>query len=418
MRPSESSAENVWTPAERSVADGRGAPLRGGSRRCGTDYASGGQARSGRHRMTSRHDELFQPLDLAGLQLKNRIVLAPMTRARAGQLRIPNEAMARYYAQRAAAGLLITEATAVSAQANGWVDSPGVYTEEQAAGWRQVVEAVHAAGAPIFLQLWHSGRASHSSFLGGAQPVAPSAIVHRGDHVHTPVGKRKYEVPRALETEEIASIVADYAASAERAKSAGCDGVEVNAGDGWLPDQFLQSHTNQRTDRYGGSAENRCRFLQEIVAALLAVFPDRVGVRLTPNGACNDMGSPDYRDTLRCATRMLNECGLAYLQVVDGPSRHSHHLGAPMTLTEFRVVFSGPLLGNGGYTAASAAAALREGAADLIAFGRPFLSNPDLVRRFREGLELAPEADRATWYAGGPDGAGYNDWPPAMPPPS
>jgi 2,4-dienoyl-CoA reductase-like NADH-dependent reductase (Old Yellow Enzyme family) len=363
--------------------------------------------------MTDRSGHrLFEPFDLRGLALRNRVVLAPMTRARAGAERLANPLMAEYYVQRAGAGLLITEATTVSAQGNGWIHSPGIYTDEQGEAWKQVVDAVHAAGSPVFLQLWHCGRASHSAFHGGELPVAPSPVRLEGDGVHTPTGKQPYETPRALRSDELPGIVADYVAAAERARAAGFDGVEVHSANGYLLDQFLQSRTNRRTDDYGGSVEKRFRLLREVVEGVAGVFePRRVGVRLAPNGVFNDMGSPDYRETFTYAARELNGYGLAYLHVMDGLAFGFHGLGTPMTLEEFREVFEGPMMANCGYTRETAEAAIARGAADLVAFGRPFIANPDLVERLRHGWPLAPEGDPATWYSGTHAAEGYTDYP-------
>ena len=348
---------------------------------------------------------LLDSFQLGDLSLKNRVVMAPMTRSRAGEARMANELMAQYYAQRASAGLIITEATVVSQQAIGWLNSPGIYADEQAAAWRQVVEAVHARGTPIFLQLWHCGRASHSSFHHGEPPVAPSAIKLEGDQIHTPTGKQAYETPRALETHEIALVVEDYRRAAERAKSAGFDGVEIHAANGYLIDEFIQSKTNRRTDIYGGSLENRFRFLHEILDAVCTVYPaHRVGVRFSPNGAFNDMGSADYRETFLYGADRLNAFALGYLHVMDGLAFGFHELGEPMTLAEFREVFKGPLMGNCGHTQDSAEALIHSGHADLIAFGRPYISNPDLVERFANGWPLSPPADMGVWYSFGPEG--------------
>jgi 2,4-dienoyl-CoA reductase-like NADH-dependent reductase (Old Yellow Enzyme family) len=360
----------------------------------------------------SNAQALLSPFALGDLPLKNRVVLAPLTRARAGAHRLANSVMATYYAQRAGAGLLISEATSVSTQGNGWVNSPGVYTDAQGEAWRQVVDAVHAKGGAIFLQLWHTGRASHSSFLGGDLPVAPSAIKIEGDGVHTADGKQPHETPRALELEELPGIVADYADAARRAKVAGFDGVEVHAANGYLLDQFLQSSSNRRDDAYGGSTANRFRLLREAVEAVSAVFPaSRVGVRLAPNGVFNGMGSADFRETFLYAAEQLDAYGLAYLHVMDGLGFGFHELGAAMTLQEFRAVFHGPLMGNCGYDQESAEAAVSSGAADLIAFGRPFLANPDLVERFRNGWPLAEVPSPSTWYSGQEGGEGYTDYP-------
>ena len=318
--------------------------------------------------------------------------------------------MVEYYTQRSSAGLIITEATVISEQGCGWVDSPGIYNDAQQAGWEKVVAALHAKGTPVFLQLWHCGRASHSSFHGGKPAVSASAIKINGDYLHTPIGKQPYETPRALETAEVAAVVQDYRRAAERAESAGFDGVEIHAANGYLIDQFLQSKTNQRMDHYGGSLENRFRFLKEIVEAIVTVWPaNRVAVRLSPNGNFNDMGAPDFRETFTYAAKQLNSCGLAYLHVVDGLAFGFHEQGQPMTLPEFRAMFTGPLMGNCGYTQEAAEAALASGQADLIAFGRPYLSNPDLVERFANGWELNPPADLKVWSA--PGAQGYTDFP-------
>jgi len=340
------------------------------------------------------------------LQLKNRVVLAPLTRARAGKDRIPNELMAEYYRQRASAGLIISEATVVSKIARGWVDSPGIYNDEQMQGWKRVVDAVHAEGGLIFLQLWHMGRASHSSFHdNGELPVAPSAIKINGDEIHTPNGKEEYETPHVLTIDEIKQTILDYKNAAKRAMQAGFDGVEVHSANGYLLDQFLQSRTNQRTDEYGGSIEKRYRMLDEVIKAVTEVVPaERVGVRLAPNGVFNDMGSVDFRESFSYVAQQLNQYGLAYLHVMDGLAFGFHELGEPMTLDEFRQVFEGPLMGNCGYTQETAEQAIGDGKADLIAFGRPYISNPDLVERFENDWPLAPEADVELWWTPREDG--------------
>ena len=360
--------------------------------------------------MPNKLAHLLSPLDLHGLSLPNRVVMAPLTRARAGVTRVPNDLMQEYYIQRASAGLIISEAVTISEQGFGWVDSPGIYNEAQVEGWKKITTALHEKGTPIFMQLWHCGRASHSSFHAGKPPVSASAIKLNGDTIHSPAGKQPYETPRALETHEVAAVVQDYLRAAERAKAAGFDGIEIHAANGYLIDQFLQSKTNHRTDVYGGSLENRFRFLKEIVEAILTVWPaDRVGVRLSPNGVFNDMGSPDFRETFTDAAKRLNAFGLAYLHVVDGLAFGFHELGAPMQLPEFRAVFSGTLMGNCGYTAEAAESAIASGNADLIAFGRPFLSNPDLVERFANGWELNPPAEMQVWSS--PGAEGYTDFP-------
>ncbi len=359
----------------------------------------------------SSENSLLSEFDLRGTHLSNRVVMAPLTRARAGADRVPNEMMRDYYTQRASAGLIISEATTISAQANGWNESAGIYTDEMAAGWKPIVEAVHDKGGRMFLQLWHCGRASHSDFHDGQPAVAPSAIAINAEYIHTPKGKKPHETPRALETAELPAIVDDYRRAAERADAAGFDGVEVHSANGYLLDTFLQSKTNQRTDAYGDSVENRYRMLGEVVSAVTEVMsPARVGVRLSPNGGFNDMGSPDFREQFTYVASQLNDFGLAYLHVMDGLAFGFHELGEAMSLSEFRKVFHGPLMGNCGYTQETAEAAISKGDADLIAFGRPFISNPDLVERFANGWPLAAEADVADWYS--PTGAkGYTDFP-------
>ncbi|MCM1984873.1 alkene reductase [Lyngbya confervoides] len=353
---------------------------------------------------------LLSPLALNTLSLSNRVVMAPMTRARAGADRIPNALMARYYAQRADAGLIITEGTTISPQANGWTHTPGIYTPAQTEAWKRVVAAVHEQNTPIFLQLWHTGRASHSSFHGGELPVAPSAIPIEGSQAHTPQGKQPYETPRALNTEEVAQVVEDYRQAAARAKAAGFDGVEIHGANGYLIDEFLQSKTNHRRDRYGGSVENRYRFLQEIVESVLTVWDsDRVGVRLSPNGSYNDMGSPDYRETFSYVIEQINAYDLGYLHVLDGLDFGFHDLGDPMTLAEIRALYKGTLMGNCGYDRQSADAAIASAEADLISFGRPYISNPDLVTRFVNQWPLNPTADPSLWYSFGTEG--YTDFP-------
>jgi N-ethylmaleimide reductase len=355
--------------------------------------------------------QLLTPFRLGDLELRNRVVLAPMTRARAGAERTPTALMAEYYAQRANAGLIIAEATAISEQALGWVDSPGIYTDAHRAGWSLVTSAVHAQDTPIFLQLWHCGRASHSSFRPDRSlPVSASAVQLNGEYIHTPEGKQPYETPRALGLHEIPAVVDDYRRAAAAAEVAGFDGIEIHGANGYLIDQFLQSKTNHRSDAYGGSVNYRYRFLKEVVEATLTVWPaDRVGVRLSPNGVFNDMGSPDYREQFLYVAQQLDAYNLAYLHVMDGLAFGFHDLGTPMSLEDFRAVFHGPLMANCGYTQEAAEAALVAGHADLIAFGRPYITNPDLVARFANGWPLAPDAPVTVWSA--PTAAGYTDFP-------
>jgi N-ethylmaleimide reductase len=355
--------------------------------------------------------DLFSPVKLGERVLKNRVVLAPMTRARAGLQRLPHKLMAEYYLQRASAGLLIAEATVISRDGIGWQQSPAIWSREHANAWKSVTDAVHTKDAPIFLQLWHCGRASHSTFTErSGLPVAPSAIKLQGDGIYTPAGKMPYEVPRSLTEEEIERTISDYAVAAQLAHDAGFDGIEIHAANGYLIDQFLQSKTNHRTDQYGGSIENRYRFLDQVLSACLSIWPaHQIGVRISPNGAFNDMGSPDFRETFTYVAQQLGRYGLAYLHVLDGLAFGFHGLGEPMTLQDFRSVFRNPLIGNCGYTKETAERAIASGYADLIAFGRPFISNPDLVDRFKNGWPLAEDADISVWYSF--DEKGYADFP-------
>ena len=360
---------------------------------------------------TTNVPHLLSSFDLKGLSLDNRVVMAPLTRSRAGAERMPNALMAEYYAQRAGAGLIITEGTTVSDLANGWLHTPGIYTAEQTEAWKQIVDAVHAKGTPIFLQLWHTGRASHSSFHQNDElPVAPSAIDLEGEEIHTPNGKQPRQTPRALETAEIPSVVESYRKAAANAKEAGFDGVEIHGANGYIIDEFLQSKTNHRTDKYGGSIEKRYQFLKEIVEAVITVWDaGRVGVRLSPNGNYNDMGSPDFRETFTYVVQQLNNYKLAYLHVLDGLDFGFHELGEPMTLAELRKIYDGTLMGNCGYDRHSAEQAIASGNADLIAFGRSIISNPDLVARLANNWELNPNPDVSIWYSF--DAEGYTDFP-------
>lgn len=357
---------------------------------------------------------LFQPLSIGNIHLKNRIVLAPMTRGRAGTSRIPNELMAEYYFQRSSAGLLITEATVVSKQGIGWIDSPGIYTEEMVEGWRKVTDKIKPTGTPVFIQLWHCGRASHSDFHEGDLPVSASAVKLNGDSIHTPLGSKPYETPRALTVDEIKATVDDYRNAAINAKEAGFSGVEVHGANGYLINQFLDSKTNRRTDQYGGSIENRFRLFKEVLTAVLEVWaPEQVGARISPNGVFNDMGSSDFRETFLYAAKELNKFNLGYLHIMDGLAFGFHEKGEPMTLAEFRPIYQGVILGNCGYTKEMAEQRIAEGNADLIAFGRPFITNPDLPERFNNNWPLNPAEDMSRWYS--PGSEGYTDYLPFNP---
>lgn len=355
-------------------------------------------------------EQVFTPLQLGDLELKNRIVMAPMTRGRAGETRIPNDLMADYYLQRSSAGLIVTEATVISAEGNGWVGSPGIYTDEMVAGWRKITAKVHQAGTPLFLQLWHCGRASHSDFHNGNLPLSASAVKLNGDGVHTPCGKKEYETPRAMTLENIKNTMADYRTAAGNAKEAGFAGVELHAANGYLINQFLDAKTNLRQDEYGGSLENRFRFLQEALDTILEIWPSKqVGVRLSPNGVFNDMGSPDYRELYLYVIRELSKLDLGYVHIMDGLAFGFHELGDPMTLAEFRSEYDGIIMGNCGYSKENAEQRLAEGVADLAAFGRPFITNPDLPERLQNTWPLTPYDDMSLWYT--PGSEGYTDYP-------
>jgi len=327
-----------------------------------------------------------------------------MTRNRASGT-IPSPSAVTYYVQRATAGLIITEGSQISPQGVGYIDTPGIHSDEQVEGWKRITDAVHRVGGRIFLQLWHVGRVSHPSLQpGGALPVAPSAIAPEGT-IFTRKGPQPFVTPRALETEEIASIVSDFARAAGRAREAGFDGVELHGANGYLIDQFLRDGSNRRTDRYGGSLENRLRFLTEVTAAVAEVWgADGVGVRLSPHNSYNGMSDSDPAKTFLGAASALAPLGLAYLHVVEPVETPA----ADRLAARMRRAFRGPLIINGGYDRTSGDAALAAGEADLVSFGVPFIANPDLPQRFAIGAPLAP-ADRATFYGG--DERGYVDYP-------
>ncbi|MCK9800900.1 alkene reductase [Pseudomonas sp. MAFF 302030] len=353
--------------------------------------------------MTTSHLELLlSPTQIGSLPLKNRMIMAPLTRSRAGAGDVPTPSVVEYYRQRASAGLIITEGSQISAQGKGYMRTPGIFTHEQVAGWQQVTDAVHAQGGRIFLQLWHVGRLSHSLVqLNHNLPVAPSAIKADGE-IYTPEGLKPYELPRALELDEIPGVIADFRQAAEHAKRAGFDGVEIHGANGYLIDQFLRDGTNARTDLYGGPVEHRARFLKEVVESVIEVFgASRVGVRLSPIFSYFSMSDSDPQATFNHVANMLSRYGLAYLHVVE--------LGAePFNFSEMKSRFDGTYIANGGYDAERAGAALASGEADLVSFGSAFLANPDLVERFRRGAPLN-QADPSTFYQG--EERGYTDYP-------
>jgi len=362
---------------------------------------------------------LFSPLKIGPYQLKHRLVMAPLTRMRAAKPSLaPRPMNAEYYAQRATpGGLLIAEASPVMATGTGSPGVPGIYTEQQIAGWREVVDAVHAKGGVIFLQLWHVGRVSHSSFQpGGALPVAPSAVAISTEFkAMTADGKVvDYETPRALETSEIPAMIDAYRQGAKNALKAGFDGVEIHGANGYLIEQFLQSRSNLRTDQYGGSIENRVRFLMEVTQAATDVWgPDRVGVRLSPYGIANGSGEADPMPLYSHAIKQLDKLGLAYLHFIEPRSSGAgraevNHQNVPSAMVLYRPMWSGKLISAGGFTGEAADAAIAAGHADAIAFGRIFISNPDLPRRLQHGFALTPY-NRATFYGG--EETGYTDYP-------
>lgn len=357
--------------------------------------------------------DLFTPVRLGDYDLPNRMAMAPLTRSRAGAGNVPTALMVEYYAQRASAGLLITEATQVHPTGQGYPNTPGIHTAEQAAGWRAVTDAVHARGGRIFMQIWHVGRISHTMFQpGGAAPVAPSAIAARGE-LFTGDGMKPFSTPRALERDEIPGLVAAFADAAKRAVfDAGLDGVEVHGANGYLIDQFLRDGTNHRTDAYGGPVANRARFLLEVTEAVVkAVGAGRVGVRLSPNGTFNDIRDSDPAATFGYAVEALNPFGLAYLHIIEGKdgTPMAPPAGAARLAGTLRRAYTGTFMLNGGfYTRESADAALAAGEADLVSIGIPFIANPDLVERFRTGAALNTP-DQSTFYGG--DAKGYTDYP-------
>ena len=346
---------------------------------------------------------LLSSYELGDLALKNRMVLAPMTRCRAIEGNVPSPMAPTYYVQRASAGLIVTEATQVSPQGVGYVRTPGIHSKEQVAGWKKVTDAVHAAGGVIFLQLWHVGRISHPDFHGGELPVAPSSVAAEGT-VFTPKGPQKMVTPRALAASELPGIVEQFRRGAENAKAAGFDGVELHGANGYLLDQFTRDGTNKRTDAYGGSVENRARFPLEVTEAVVGVWgPGRVGYRISPNGTFNSMSDSNPAATFSHLARELDARGVVYLHVVD-PAADGGKRISPL----LQGVFDGTYVVNGGFDAETADAAIRRGETDLVAFGVPFLANPDLPERYRLKAPLNA-ADQATFYAG--EAKGYTDYP-------
>lgn len=344
---------------------------------------------------------LFDTLTVGDLHLPNRIIMAPLTRCRAEAERVPGALMAEYYAQRASAGLILSEATAVTPMGVGYPNTPGIWSAEQVAGWKTVTDAVHAAGGRIVLQLWHVGRISDPSYLAGELPVAPSAIQPAG-HVSLLRPERAFVTPRALETAEIADVIAAYRQGAEHAKAAGFDGVEVHAANGYLLDQFLQSSTNQRADVYGGSVENRARLLLEVTDACIDVWgAGRVGVHLSPRGDAHDMSDANPAETFGYVARELGKRGIAFICAREYAAEDS-------LVPQLKAAFGGVFIANEKFDKVQSNQWLEQGNADAIAFGVPFIANPDLVKRLATDAALNTP-DATTFYGAGP--VGYTDYP-------
>ena len=365
-----------------------------------------------------QNDPLFTPFQLGGMTLPNRVLMAPLTRSRSAQPGdVPQAINVDYYRQRAGAGLIFSEATQISPQGKGYAFTPGIYSEEQVAGWRQVTQAVHEAGGRIQAQLWHVGRISHPDLQpGGALPVAPSAIKPEGAMTFVSADSGMVEIPepRALGADEIPGIVDQYRQAARNAAAAGFDGIQIHAANGYLLDQFMRSGSNSRTDQYGGSVENRIRLTLEVVEATAEVLgPENVGIRVSPTGAVNAMQDDNPVETFGLLASRLNDLGIAYIEVVEDMFMGDHTEGRPEeVIAAIRAGFKGPYIANGNYTADEARARIAEGKADLVSFGRPYIANPDLAERFRTGAPLNDlNADRL--YGGGSDG--YTDYPALEP---
>ncbi len=346
---------------------------------------------------------LFEPFTLGDLELKNRVIMAPLTRSRASADGVHGELAQTYYRQRAGAGLIITEATAVSKQGSGYVNIPGIWNDAQVKGWQGVTKTVHDAGGKIFLQMFHTGRVGHSS-LYGEQPVAPTTKPPQGQVMGADYAMHEYETPRMLKTEEIPGLIAQFTKGAGNAKKAGFDGVEIHAANGYILDQFLRSGVNERTDHYGGSLENRLRLLRDVVEAAVKIWgPGRVGVRLSPANPFNSMSDANPVETFTGAAKMLNAFPLAYLHVTESPEN-----GVRRVAAEIRKIYKGTLIVNGGLDNAAAKKMIEAGEADLACFGSLYISNPDLVERLKANAPLA-KPDSSTFYGG--DAKGYTDYP-------
>lgn len=358
----------------------------------------------------SSNSALLQPITLGQISLANRMVMAPLTRCRAGEGNVPTDLMVEYYRQRASAGLIISEATQIMPEGQGYPSTPGIHSAEQIAGWKKITTAVHAAGGKMVLQLWHVGRVSHSSFQpGGKLPVAPSAIAIAGEGRTADFSKAPYETPRALELAELPGIVATYVQAAKNAIEAGFDGVEIHAANGYLLDEFLRDGTNHRDDAYGGSLENRFRLIREVVEAVTAaVGADRTGIRISPLQPANGMSDSNPWSTFSYVVKELAANPLAYLHVAGMGSDQPGAAGPHFDLNDLRPLWPGKMMVNYHYTQASGEAAIAEGHADAVAYGVPFIANPDLVNRIRLDAPWN-KADANTFYGG--DSKGYTDYP-------
>jgi N-ethylmaleimide reductase len=360
--------------------------------------------------MAHRDSPILQPVTIGDWQLPNRVVMAPLTRNRSSEDGVPPDFAADYYAQRADAAIVITEATNISAQARGYAMTPGIWSPAQVAAWARVTRAVHGQGGRIFLQLWHTGRLSHPDLHNGALPVAPSAIAPEGK-AFTLEGLKDFVTPRALETDEISAIVEDYRYAAACAKEAGFDGVEIHSANNYLLDQFLRDSTNKRTDRYGGSIENRLRFPLDVVRAVLSVWDaGRVGIRISPTTTMpgNAPLDSDVMATYGTYFAALSKAGLLYIHGIEGITQLTRDVPEGVDFMALRKRFAGAYMANNNYTLELAEEALAAGRADLFSFGRPFIANPDLVHRLAIGAPLA-DSPQKYWYGG--DAVGYSDWP-------
>ncbi|MCK9454131.1 alkene reductase [Sulfurimonas sp.] len=352
--------------------------------------------------------DLFSPIKIGAYSLKNRIFMAPMTRCRSVKDGVPNEMMAAYYSQRASAGLIISEATQISTQAIGYPFTPGIHTNEQIKGWKKVTKAVHDRGGRIFMQLWHVGRISHSSFNEGKLPVAPSAIKPAGE-IYTYDGMKEFETPKALSAREIQEIVKEFAQGAKNAIEAGFDGVEIHSANGYLLDQFLRDGTNIREDEYGSNIKNRSRFLFDVIKAMSSeIGSDKIGVRLSPSGTFNGMTDSNPKEHFTYVCEKLNNFNLAYLHIIDALEGDIKHGAKVVELSILRDAYKGVLIANGAYDKKRGNTAIQSGLADAVAFGALFLANPDLPERFKADAALN-RADSSTFYTN--DEKGYTDYP-------